>query len=375
MKTSTRLLTAILLTLTCFTFPGKGNAQDTTVRIYQSKDAWYGTYYNKSTVGNTNNIRIGGWGDAYIGLWHFDTDVIPRGSVIKSAILYIFPDATLNNGLNLVKSARLWLLTNKWNENGTSGSNFQGFSYGSFNLIKSTGLTVDGDYAKNMVDWWVNVDYNNLPTNNGIALVPEQTNNNSFNFPSRESSGTKPRLLVTYEGLKMPLPGNKSWRVNTAIGDSRLASHSEANYYSIDFGARSANNANETNVPVYAAGSGIVTTSAYNPRPANGTQSNGYYVVIDHDSDNDTRTGIQTRYLHLAGQSSLREGNRVTKGQFIGTMGKSGTDAIHLHFGIAYRGSSSNSGLSGTTLSQIKVDGVLLGDFVEGSFYQSTNTR
>ena len=67
---------------------------------------------------------------------------------------------------------------------------------------------------------------------------------------------------------------------------------------------------------------------------------NGLYIVIRHDN------GYYTMYAHLA-SASVSVGQRVSKGQVIGGMGRSGlATGVHLHFSLwnnyPYRGSSLN---------------------------------
>jgi len=71
--------------------------------------------------------------------------------------------------------------------------------------------------------------------------------------------------------------------------------------------------------PIYAANNGTVITSVYN-------SYNGNYIVIDHGN------GILTVYAHLANRF-VSEGQVVSMGQQIGTMGQTGfATGVHLHF-------------------------------------------
>ena len=55
---------------------------------------------------------------------------------------------------------------------------------------------------------------------------------------------------------------------------------------------------------------------------------NGIYVIINHNN------GFFSLYAHLSGYT-VREGQQVTKGQVIGTMGKTGfATGVHLHYAI-----------------------------------------
>lgn len=83
--------------------------------------------------------------------------------------------------------------------------------------------------------------------------------------------------------------------------------------------------------PIYAAGAGTVITARL------GARSLGNYVTINHNN------GYYTIYGHMR-NLTVTEGQTVTKGQQIGTMGHSGfATGTHLHFGlykngIPYRG-------------------------------------
>jgi len=76
--------------------------------------------------------------------------------------------------------------------------------------------------------------------------------------------------------------------------------------------------------PIYAINDGIVVASTYH-------SINGNYIIINHNN------GYYSIYAHLA-KLSVREGEIVTIGQKIGTMGSTGfSTGTHLHFGI-YKG-------------------------------------
>lgn len=73
--------------------------------------------------------------------------------------------------------------------------------------------------------------------------------------------------------------------------------------------------------PVYAAGAGKVITAAKD-------SSHGKYIVVEHPG------GLQSWYLHLS-KISISEGDTVTKGQRIGSLGNTGrSTGPHLHFEI-----------------------------------------
>lgn len=73
--------------------------------------------------------------------------------------------------------------------------------------------------------------------------------------------------------------------------------------------------------PVYAAGAGKVITTAKD-------DSHGRYIVIEHPG------GLESWYLHLS-KIGVSEGDTVTKGERIGSLGNTGrSTGPHLHFEI-----------------------------------------
>ena len=72
---------------------------------------------------------------------------------------------------------------------------------------------------------------------------------------------------------------------------------------------------------IFAAQAGTVVKVAYK-------FDNGKYIIINHNN------GYYSLYAHLAGQN-VREGQTVSKGQVIGTMGRTGfATGVHLHYAI-----------------------------------------
>jgi murein DD-endopeptidase MepM/ murein hydrolase activator NlpD len=80
-----------------------------------------------------------------------------------------------------------------------------------------------------------------------------------------------------------------------------------------------------TGTPVYAAGDGRVTRSAY-------SQYNGHHVFIKHSGS------IETRYLHFT-KRTVKQGERVRQGEVIGYVGATGlATAPHLHYEFLVNG-------------------------------------
>jgi murein DD-endopeptidase MepM/ murein hydrolase activator NlpD len=91
--------------------------------------------------------------------------------------------------------------------------------------------------------------------------------------------------------------------------------------------------ANNSNPPIYAAGSGVVSdVYIYS------VWGYGNAVVIDHGG------GLKTLYAHmLDGSISVSKGQAVVQGQVIGTMGSTGNSTgTHLHFEVKQNGVNQN---------------------------------
>ena len=88
--------------------------------------------------------------------------------------------------------------------------------------------------------------------------------------------------------------------------------------------------ANKSGTPIYAADAGTVETVGWN--------SGGYgnQIVIDHGG------GKKTRYAHLT-SFGIKDGESVSKGQYIGAMGSTGrSTGSHLHFEVIIEGKRYN---------------------------------
>ncbi|OHA84484.1 MAG: hypothetical protein A2481_04210 [Candidatus Yonathbacteria bacterium RIFOXYC2_FULL_47_9] len=147
------------------------------------------------------------------------------------------------------------------------------------------------------------------------------------------------------------------------------AAHQGNNYFAIDIAWNNSGGVyGQYNTPILAAAGGkVIEVGGGN----NNGDLNGFYVVIDHDSDGNINTGFTTRYLHLnqaaarANGTLLAVGNSVNQGDQIGIMGTTGktldgtptSTGVHLHFGVRYN----NSGPSTVPdLTKVLMEGLLL---------------
>jgi murein DD-endopeptidase MepM/ murein hydrolase activator NlpD len=91
-------------------------------------------------------------------------------------------------------------------------------------------------------------------------------------------------------------------------------------------GQRSFNNgidiAGRKGTPIMATGDGIVDAAKHHQRL-------GHMVSIDHTN------GLRTVYAHLEDHDTVRTGQRISRGDEIGKMSRSGTTtAVHLHYAV-----------------------------------------
>lgn len=126
--------------------------------------------------------------------------------------------------------------------------------------------------------------------------------------------GTAEFALTGAPRFQLPFPCGQVW-----AGQTRT-NHSPVN--SIDF-----NRANDIGDAVVAAAAGTIT------RVGNeGNTSYGRWIEIDHGN------GYRTRYAHLHTQA-VRVGQRVSRGQRIGTVGDTGgSSGPHLHYELRRNG-------------------------------------
>lgn len=126
------------------------------------------------------------------------------------------------------------------------------------------------------------------------------------------SSGS-PAAAATDGQMVFPSSGN----IQSKVGDGCLGNFRAHDGIDIGGGGGS---------PILAAYDGVIKTRTY---------SSGYgnYIDIDHPG------GYSTRYAHMADVGWYPPGTRVTRGQQIGVVGKTGaTTAFHLHFEMRLNG-------------------------------------
>jgi len=163
------------------------------------------------------------------------------------------------------------------------------------------------------------------------------------------------------EEFKLPLPGERSWLLTSETGDSGcnganppLPSHTNNNYFSLDFDDISAIGVIESNVPVLASAGGKVVFAGAN-------QYNGTFVVVNHDYQ-EKADGLETFYLHLKADSlQVETGDYVTLGQQLGILGKTGTDGTHIHLGFYY---DYNGGSNVDILNFLTMEGLKLDEYI-----------
>jgi murein DD-endopeptidase MepM/ murein hydrolase activator NlpD len=107
--------------------------------------------------------------------------------------------------------------------------------------------------------------------------------------------------------------------------------------------------------PILAVADGVVSLVRRN----GGDVKIAIIVRIQHDGPADVETG----YAHLATiADGIVKGRRVSVGQVIGTLGRTGANACHLHFGVK--------------LDRVEVDGwPLLAQNQEGEMLEGTNQQ
>lgn len=313
-------------------------------------DGWINDHFYGLKFQEDDRLQVGGWGDEYRTYVKFDTTGLPQN--VTTAGLFLWPYSLSNP-----PSVDFYQINGWWDLNMVWGSQ-----------PAATWLGTRSAPAANQ--WWgtnVTTWYNqwraNPSSNFGLRLDPTVASNNNFDlFRSSRytyaADGLRPALQLTFTppiavpDFKMPLP-NVNWLLTEELGgwDCKgdtpwpdiYHQDSTGNYYALDFSPSNRDSNGNTvylsdNVPILAAANGrVVAVNKTNPN-----DPNGYYVVIDHDYDNNVNTGFTTRYLHLKNPPLVDLNENVVRGKKLGLMGGTGGYPVHLHFGARYN----NSGLS-----------------------------
>jgi murein DD-endopeptidase MepM/ murein hydrolase activator NlpD len=128
--------------------------------------------------------------------------------------------------------------------------------------------------------------------------------------------------VVSESGFQWPLSG--SYNTLSSLYGSRIhpVTGKPSNHTGIDIPAPSG-------TPIYAAKSGVVSTSVYG---SGSSWSYGNYVVISHSD------GTSTLYAHMS-KRAVSEGQTVKQGAVIGYVGTTGrSTGNHLHFEVRVNG-------------------------------------
>lgn len=355
------------------------------------QDKWFGNYY--FTDGRNDDIlRVGGWGDHYYTLIKMPVHFNMPGR-------YILNGATLN--LQSVGSTRStpmhkWFVLDSWSETSTTDHWNLGIIDGGIVQAPLENGLYSMDIGKEFYTWLVGA-----APNYGILLTSDNVDNH-FNYfrSSKNKLEWRPYIEVSYERVphfKLPLPGNKAWKLTTEAGGKLYNSQSELDsahtrrqYYSLDFSPRwipitGGSEQTATDVPVYAAAGGVVVESTF-------TSANGYYVKIDHDYDANLNTGFQTVYLHMKQQPSVNQYSVVNQGDQLGIMGNTGiSDGTHLHITFYFENDAGTSPAgydASVQLNYVEMEDFFLKDFdlntnwrtdldpdqYDPAYYPSTNT-
>ena len=333
----------------------------------QTQSKWFTDYYNRDGVVN-NSLRVGGWGDHYISMIKIPVTMppVPNRFLYKGATLNLYSyGSTRPTSMQKI----FWL--GPWSQNSISDhwDLLSNNTYGGSGQV-SAPSTINGWYSMDISDevwWWLMGIYPNY----GIGLYPDNNDNrfNNFYSPSGPGGGLslRPFITVQYEVIpdfKMPLPGNKGWKLTTECGGKTYddqatvgdVNHTGHTYYSLDFSPSwipltGGVPQTATDVPVYASAGGVVL-------PGNYSDLNGNYVKIDHDYDGNPNTGYQTVYLHLKNSPMVNAGDRVRQGQQLGIMGNTGLSfGTHLHVTFYFQ---NDSGPNANGSGSIELDNALM---------------
>ena len=145
-----------------------------------------------------------------------------------------------------------------------------------------------------------------------VLIVGEKVNDFDFEKTMLKTNVDKNGVAWMVPCVYRQLSSKFGYRTHPVYGDWRI-------HNGVDL-------SNKSGTPIYATRSGVVVGSSYD-------DSSGHHVVINH------LDGYKSYYLHLSKPSSLKVGDVVLVGDYVGPMGSTGVSTgPHLHFGVRFNG-------------------------------------
>lgn len=338
-------------------------------------DGWMNSYYPAiKPLQRDDKLRFGGWGDWYRSYMNMDLTGLPKDPTTVNLWMRLYPSGSATTPFRFCIPNVTWDSTVAWDTQPTN--------------LGCTGYyaapTTDTWYGWSITSWYQN--WQSGAWGKFGFMIDPQYNTNTFTtirssryadfVADPTADGKRPMLQFDFTPtlqLKMPLPAGYSWLLTNEAGGYECSgrapwpdnyhddTYSPGNYFSLDFSWRNKLTSGQgpspygqNNTPILAAAAGVVNFAGGNAT----SDPNGFWVVIDHDYDNDLNTGFQTRYLHMNALPVVVNGNTVSQGQILGYMGNTGiSTATHLHFGVRYQ----NKGLSTISeLTKVLLEGKLI---------------
>ena len=150
---------------------------------------------------------------------------------------------------------------------------------------------------------------------NRIAAIEAEMRRKEEEARKKAEEAGKSYTVQTIGNISFTWPCPSSGRITSGFGArSSPTEGASSNHQGIDIGA-------STGSSVIAAAGGTVVISTY-------SASAGNYVMINHGG------GVYTVYMHMNSRA-VSEGQSVSQGQQIGTVGSTGySTGPHLHFGV-----------------------------------------
>jgi len=311
-------------------------------------DTWFGSFYNTTGMANSDQIRLGGWGDEYDSLLRFNLSGLPVSATQAALYLYAFPSGTPT-------TINWWRPNVNWQE-ATAGWNKD-----------STVSEYLGTTAAPTPNAWYGINITNLYNqwrtgsalypNRGLKMSPVNTNNTVNSFYSSDyvgNTGLRPWICVDIAlvenriVLKWPLATSKP--ATPSLGFGGPWGTGQTKCVGLPMSHAGVDIPNAIGNPVYAAEDGFVREIF----PAN--QSGGWAsaIVIEHNHPN--RAGKYTTvYWHvnplpnIVVSTNAQSPTFIPKGMQIATIADLSARGAgsHLHLGVrigAYDGTYSDKG-------------------------------
>ena len=166
------------------------------MRLYATKDTYYGTSYSKGGQPNDDKLTFGGWGDWYYSYIEWDLTNSPKADqIIKAEACFTVSLAAPND-----PEHKLCRVTSAWDENNVTSTKYPSYTTSESVEMPNTGLSSPGQVEKGdiitLYKKWLDGTYPNY----GLKIHANKNNQTNSGYCSSDHTNQayRPYIEVTY---------------------------------------------------------------------------------------------------------------------------------------------------------------------------------